>query len=156
MTRLKVGSTRAARWAVPTPSAIPPPRVLALESQILSDQARGQPAKSPEAHLYIGPRGQPNLQTGSGRAVNFLNATRPDPPGNVQALGPARPIIILTHNGHPKIMNFGFFKCMSLGGKKLANPLVWFFNSIKNLKRYKQKLKMLTSFLAILLMNNYG
>ncbi|KAA1115617.1 hypothetical protein PGTUg99_013077 [Puccinia graminis f. sp. tritici] len=57
MTRLKVGSTWAARRAIPTPSATPPPQVLAPESQLLS------------------------------RAVNFLNAARPDRPASGRPTG---------------------------------------------------------------------
>ncbi|KAA1118653.1 hypothetical protein PGTUg99_015354 [Puccinia graminis f. sp. tritici] len=78
MARLKVGSTRAARragavvggpdsWHLnlaypklqtnPSSSSVcdPPLRALAPESQLLSDQARGQPANSPKTLLYIGP-----------------------------------------------------------------------------------------------------
>ncbi|KAA1067365.1 hypothetical protein PGT21_002545 [Puccinia graminis f. sp. tritici] len=54
------GVQRAAQTQpVPTPSATPPPQVLAPESQLLSDQARGQPP-GPTRPAMFRPAGGPS------------------------------------------------------------------------------------------------
>ncbi|KAA1138322.1 hypothetical protein PGTUg99_030437 [Puccinia graminis f. sp. tritici] len=74
MTRLKVGSNRAAHRAGTVGSLGAGP---ARSARIQPRAARHKP----ESPL----RWRPELLTGSGRAADFLNAARPDPPEKEQA-----------------------------------------------------------------------